>query len=164
MVLSDVADSGILTLARNFDLPHAYIDPGTHPNRLGDAAQKEIHDRLRAAEVDIIPLCGFMRILKEPVISAFQGRIVNTHPSLLPKYPGRAAWKQALDAGETAAGCTIHLVDAGVDSGPILMQQSVPVLPNDSPEQLHRRIQEAENILYPTAISDLWNKISLSNP
>ncbi|MGK0184991.1 MAG: formyltetrahydrofolate-dependent phosphoribosylglycinamide formyltransferase [Verrucomicrobiales bacterium] len=159
-VLSDVENSGILTQAENFNLPHAYVDPGEHPNRLADAAQKEIRDRLRAADVDILVLCGFMRILKEPVLSAFAGRAVNTHPSLLPKYPGREAWKQALAAGESETGCTIHLVDAGIDSGEILTQHNVPIKANDTPDALHRRIQLEENTHYPAAIAALWKRFA----
>lgn len=158
MVLSDVKNSGILTLAENYGLPHAFVDPGPHPNRLADSAQKEIRDRMRSAGVDILALCGFMRILKEPVLSAYDGRIVNTHPSLLPKYPGREAWKQALDEGESEAGCTIHLVDSGIDSGEILSQHTVPVLPDDTPDSLHRRIQQEENAHYPSAILNLWQR------
>ena len=158
VILSDVADAGILTLAKTYALPHAWVDPGTRPNRLGDAAQKEICDRLRSADVDIVVLCGFMRILKEPVIGAFEGRIINTHPSLLPKYPGREAWKLALDAGETEAGCSIHLVDSGIDSGEILTQHRVAIFPNDTPELLHQRIQQQENVHYPAAISVLWQR------
>ncbi|MCB1095881.1 MAG: phosphoribosylglycinamide formyltransferase [Verrucomicrobiae bacterium] len=158
VVLSDVADSGILTLAENYSLPGAWVNPGQHPNRLELAAQKEIRDRLRSAGVDIVVLCGFMRILKEPVLTAFEGRIINTHPSLLPRYPGREAWKQALEAGESEAGCSIHLVDSGIDSGEILTQHRVPILPNDTPELLHQRIQEQENAHYPAAISALWRR------
>ena len=82
-----------------------------------------------------------MRVLKGGVLRAFEGRIVNIHPSLLPSFPGLEAWKQALDYGVKVTGCTVHFVDAGVDSGPVIGQQSVPVLEGDTPETLHRRIQ-----------------------
>ena len=155
VVLSDRADSGILELAKRHGLPRVWVDPGPNPNRFAESGQKELCDRLRAADVDIVALCGFSRLLKEPVLSTFAGRIVNTHPSLLPKYPGLTAWKRAMDAGETETGCTIHLVDSGVDTGQILAQRTVPILTDDTPEVLHRRIQEAENALYPEAIRDL---------
>jgi phosphoribosylglycinamide formyltransferase-1 len=85
-----------------------------------------------------------MRVLKAPMLDAFPQRIINIHPSLLPKFPGLEAWKQALAAGEAVAGCTVHYVDPGVDSGKIIAQREVPVLPNDTPETLHSRIQIAD--------------------
>jgi len=84
---------------------------------------------------------------------AFEGRIVNIHPSLLPSFPGLEAWKQALDHGVKVTGCTVHFVDAGVDSGPIISQQTVPVLDNDTPETLHQRIHAAEHELYPKCVA-----------
>ena len=163
IVLSDVADSGILRLAERYRIPGGFVDPGEHPARLAEPAQREIADRLRAAGVDLVALCGFMRILKAPLLTAFKGRIVNTHPSLLPKFPGREAWKQALEAGEAETGCTIHLVDAGIDTGLILAQETVPVLPadRDNPDALHRRIQSAENLLYPATIQQWLERIGL---
>jgi phosphoribosylglycinamide formyltransferase-1 len=96
-----------------------------------------------------------MRVLKAPTLEAFPQRIVNVHPSLLPKFPGLHAWKQALEAGEQVTGCTVHYVDAGIDSGMILGQREVPILPNDTPETLHARIQIAERELYPEVIGQL---------
>jgi phosphoribosylglycinamide formyltransferase-1 len=93
-----------------------------------------------------------MRVLKGPMLDAFPHQIVNIHPSLLPKFPGLEAWKQALAAGEKITGCTVHYVDAGVDSGEIIARREVPVLPNDTPETLHARIQVAERELYPDVI------------
>ena len=96
-----------------------------------------------------------MRVLKMPMLAAFPHRIVNIHPSLLPKFPGLEAWKQALAAGETVTGCTVHYVDAKIDHGDIIVQREVPILPNDTPETLHARIQNAEHELYPAAIAQL---------
>jgi phosphoribosylglycinamide formyltransferase-1 len=96
-----------------------------------------------------------MRIVKEPLLKAFERRIINIHPSLLPKFPGLEAWKQALEAGEKITGCTVHYVNSGIDTGSILGQRSVPVLPTDTPEQLHHRIQEAEHELLPDVIREL---------
>jgi phosphoribosylglycinamide formyltransferase-1 len=107
---------------------------------------------LQEADVDLVVLAGFMRLLKEPMLEAFPGRIINVHPSLLPKFPGMEAWRQALVAGEKVAGCTVHYVDAGIDSGEIIAQRQVPVLPNDTAESLHARIQVAERELYPEVI------------
>ena len=94
-----------------------------------------------------------MRVLKEPTLSAFPHRIINIHPSLLPKFPGLRAWSQALEAGEAVTGCTVHYVDAGVDTGEIIAQKEVPILPNDTAETLHARIQIAERQLYPDVIA-----------
>ena len=159
LVLSDVEQSGILELAESHGLNTAFVDPGAHPWRLQESAQKEIVDRLRAAQVDLVALSGFMRILKDPILRAFPGRILNTHPSLLPKYPGRDAWKQALTAGEKETGCSVHLVDAGIDTGPILKQRAVPIVAGDTAQELHQRIQVAENRIYPQAIAELWNQL-----
>jgi phosphoribosylglycinamide formyltransferase 1 len=108
---------------------------------------------LRATRIDLIVLAGFMRVLKGDFLRAFEGRIVNIHPSLLPSFPGLEAWKQALDYGVKTTGCTVHFVDAGVDSGPILGQQTVPVLDHDTPETLHQRIHAAEHELYPKCVA-----------
>jgi phosphoribosylglycinamide formyltransferase-1 len=98
-------------------------------------------------------LAGFMRVLKEPMLNAFPRRIINVHPSLLPKFPGVEAWKQALSADEKVTGCSVHYVDAGIDSGEIIAQRKVSVLPGDTPESLHARIQIAERALYPEVIA-----------
>ncbi len=96
-----------------------------------------------------------MRVLKATLLEAFPRRIINLHPSLLPKFPGREAWAQALAAGETVTGCSVHYVDAGIDSGEIIAQSEVAVLPNDTPASLHERIQLAERELFPAVIGQL---------
>ena len=93
-----------------------------------------------------------MRIVKPGLLAAFPGRVLNIHPALLPAFPGLHSWKQALDYGAKVAGCTVHLVDAGTDSGPIIVQRAVPVLEGDTPETLHARIQEQEHLAYPEAL------------
>lgn len=157
LVLSDAADSRVLSLARARGLPAIHVEPGSEKaGRLGDAALKEIADRLRSASVDLVILAGFLRILRGPVLAEFAGRILNIHPSLLPKYPGLGAWRQALASGDTETGCSVHLVDAGVDTGAILAQERVPILPGDTAGTLHARIQEREHDLYPRAIAARW--------
>ena len=153
LVLSDVPDALILERARERNLPSSYLSPGKYRTKLDEEAERAYIDALRAAKVDLIALAGFMRVLKGQFLSAFSGRIVNIHPSLLPSFPGLEAWKQALDYGVKATGCTVHFVDAGVDSGPILGQQTVPVLDSDTPEALHLRIHAAEHDLYPRCIA-----------
>lgn len=163
LILSDSADAGILDIAEEYDVPAIAVDPGTdRPGRLTDAALKEIVDRLRAARVDLVVLAGFMRIVREPLLTAFPGRILNIHPSLLPKYPGLHACRRAIAAGDTESGCTIHLVDSGVDTGEILRQERVPIIPNDTPELLQARIQEAEHRAYPEAIRARLEALSLA--
>ena len=93
-----------------------------------------------------------MRLVKEPLLGAFPDRILNVHPSLLPKYPGKAAWEQALVDGAEKTGCTVHLVDAGVDTGEVILQAEVPVLSGDNAGILHERIQQAEHRIYPEAV------------
>jgi len=153
IVLSDVPTAGILDRARERGIPAEYLDPGRFRTKLDETAEASWIFRLQQAGVDLIVLAGFMRVLKVPFLQAFSGRIVNIHPSLLPSFPGIAAWKQALDYGVKATGCTVHLVDAGVDSGPIIGQRTVPVLDDDTAETLHQRIQVAEHELFPECVA-----------
>jgi len=155
LVLSDVAEASILERAREHNIPARYLAAGSFRTKLDDEAERSYIDALRAASVDLIALAGFMRVLKGEFLRAFEGRIVNIHPSLLPSFPGLQAWKQALEYGVKVTGCTVHLVDAGVDSGPILGQSAVPVLNADTAETLHQRIQAAEHELYPRCIAAL---------
>jgi phosphoribosylglycinamide formyltransferase-1 len=152
IVLSDVANAGILERARERNVAARFIAPGQFRTKLEEAAENEYIRALQAAQVDLIALAGFMRILKGEFLRAFEGRIINIHPSLLPSFPGLAAWKQALDYGVKVTGCTVHFVDAGVDSGPIICQETVAVLDEDTPETLHERIHAAEHRIYPAVI------------
>jgi phosphoribosylglycinamide formyltransferase-1 len=153
IVLSDVETAGILEHARARKIPAKFIPPGKFRTKLEEESERTFVEALRAARVDLIVLAGFMRVLKGDFLRAFEGRIVNIHPSLLPSFPGLEAWKQALDHGVKFTGCTVHFVDAGVDSGAIIGQQTVPVLDNDTPESLHQRIHAAEHELYPKCVA-----------
>jgi phosphoribosylglycinamide formyltransferase 1 len=153
VVLSDVEHAGILEQARMRNIPATFIAPGKFRTKLDEAAEHSFVSALQEAEVDLIVLAGFMRVLKGDFLRAFEGRIINIHPSLLPSFPGLEAWKQALDHGVKVTGCTVHFVDAGVDSGPIIGQQTVPVLDNDTAESLHHRIQQGEHELYPKCVA-----------
>ncbi len=155
LVLSDVESSGILTQARQRGIPASYLPPGKYRTKLEEDAERSLVAQLQAAEVDLVLLAGFMRVLKGEFLKAFEGRIVNIHPSLLPCFPGLHAWKQALDYGVKVTGCTVHFVDAGIDSGAIIGQQTVPVLDRDTPESLHQRIHQAEHELYPRCVAAL---------
>jgi phosphoribosylglycinamide formyltransferase 1 len=159
VVISDVLDAPILEMAREFSVANAYLPPGQFRTRLEPNVESELVRMLREADVDLVVLAGFMRVLKAPMLQAFPRRIINVHPSLLPKFPGLEAWKQALAAGETVTGCTVHYVDEKIDHGDIIAQRQVPVLPNDSAESLHARIQMAEHELYPAVIAQLCAEV-----
>jgi len=153
LVASDVETAGILARARERKLPAQFIPPGKFRTKLDEDAERAFVTALQAAKVDLVVLAGFMRVLKGDFLRAFEGRIVNIHPSLLPSFPGLESWKQALDHGVKVTGCTVHFVDAGVDAGPIIGQQTVPVLDNDTAETLHQRIHAAEHQLYPECVA-----------
>ena len=149
LVLSDVADAGILERAREHDIPARYLPPGRFRTKLDEETERAYIEALRAAEVDLVVLAGFMRVLKDGFLRAFAGRIVNIHPSLLPSFPGLEAWKQAFDHGVKIAGCTVHFVTPLLDHGPIIAQGVVSVMSADRPETLASRLLKVEHIVYP---------------
>ena len=153
IVLSDVENAGILAHARERNIPSQYIPPGKFRTKLDEESESAYVGALQNARADLIVLAGFMRVLKGDFLRAFEGCIVNIHPSLLPSFPGLEAWKQALDHGVKVTGCTVHFVDAGVDAGPIIGQQTVPVMDHDTPESLHLRIHAAEHELYSKCVT-----------
>lgn len=152
LVLSDNPDAFILERARNHGIPCGVIDCRGFRTKFPDEAQRETAARLKDAGVELVCLAGFMRMVRRPLLDAFPRRILNIHPALLPAFPGLEAWKQALEAGVSETGATVHYVDEGMDSGPAILQEKVPVLPGDTAESLHARIQQAEHRLYPAAI------------
>src|SRR6516164_8830568 len=158
LVVSDVLDAPILDMAREFGVANAYLPPGRFRTRLEPEIEQQLVQMLREARVELVVLAGFMRVLHEPMLKAFPRRIINIHPSLLPKFPGLEAWKQALAAGETVTGCTVHFVDEHVDHGQVIARREVAILPHDTQETLHARIQIAEHELYPAAIAKLCEK------
>jgi phosphoribosylglycinamide formyltransferase-1 len=159
VVISDVFDAPILDIAREFSIPNAYLPPGGFRTRLEPQAEVDLVRMLRDAGVELVALAGFMRVLKAPMLNAFSRRIVNIHPSLLPKFPGLEAWRQALEAGETLTGCTVHYVDEEIDHGDVIAQREVPILAGDTPERLHARIQIAEHELYPAVIGQICRQL-----
>lgn len=160
VVISDVFDAPILDIAREFSVPNAYLAPGRFHTRLEPQAEAELVRILRETGVEFVVLAGFMRVLKSPMLEAFPRRILNIHPSLLPKFAGLEAWKQALIAGEKVTGCTVHYVDDRIDHGDVIAQREVPILPNDTSETLHARIQIAEHELYPAVIGQICRQTS----
>ncbi|MFT6178779.1 MAG: phosphoribosylglycinamide formyltransferase-1 [Akkermansiaceae bacterium] len=143
LVISDQLGAGILEKAERVGVP-VVVEKG------GKDLCARILGHLEG--VDLVCLAGFMRLVKEPLLGAFEGRILNIHPSLLPQYPGLGAWGQAVVDGATESGCTVHYVDAGMDTGEVILQAKVPVLPDDTPESLHARIQVEEHRIYPLAV------------
>lgn len=117
-----------------------------------DGFERTVTERLRADHIDLILLAGFMRVLSPQFVTRFRGRILNIHPSLLPRFPGLHAPAQAVEAGVSESGCTVHLVDAGMDTGPVVLQRRVPVLPNDTSDTLAARILQEEHWAYPEAV------------
>ena len=154
LVLSNRPDAPGLDRARAAGVPAAVVD---HRAFKGDRAAFEaaVNERLDAAGAEIVALAGFLRVLTEGFVARWQDRLVNIHPSLLPAFPGLDTHARALAAGVRLHGCTVHLVRAEVDAGPILAQEAVPVLPDDTAETLHARIKDVERRLYPRTIKEL---------
>ncbi len=152
IVISDVEDAGILKLAHERKIRAEFVAPGNFKSKLEPEAEQRVVARLQEAGVELVVLAGWMRMIKAPLLEAFPRRIINIHPSLLPAFPGLEAWKQALTAGATETGCTVHYVDAGMDTGEVIAKSVVPIFPSDTPEELHTRIQVAEHELYPAII------------
>ena len=152
LIISDVEDAKILDRARQAGIEARYIAPGKFRTKLEPDVEQRYVAALRERNVELVCLAGFMRVLKGDFLNAFPGRVINIHPALLPAFPGLHSWKQALDYGAKFAGCTVHFVDAGVDSGPIIVQAAVPVLDHDTAQTLHARIQVEEHRIYPEAV------------
>lgn len=162
-VLADVEGAFILERARRAGIPARFLSAAPFKTKLEGPAEDAYIRAIREAGADTVVLAGFMRIVKPGLLAAFPGRVLNIHPALLPAFPGLHSWKQALDYGAKVAGCTVHFVDAGTDSGPIIVQRAVPILEGDTPETLHARIQEQEHLAYPEALRLLAaGRLSLS--
>jgi len=152
MVVSDVEDCGALRIAEDAGVPGRYLPPGKYRTRLTDEAERTYVQVLREHGVEVVALAGFMRMLHETFLRAFAGRILNIHPSLLPSFAGLRGQKQALEYGVKIAGCTVHFVNEGMDTGPIIAQRAVRVEEDDTVDTLSARILEQEHGLYPEAL------------
>jgi phosphoribosylglycinamide formyltransferase-1 len=150
IVISNVKEAHALERAKNHGIKPIFLDPKSYANK--EEYDRALIDRLQAEAVDLICLAGFMRILGKTFINSFAGKIINIHPSLLPAFPGLHPQRQALEHGVKFSGCTVHFVDEGIDSGPIILQSVVPVYDSDDEETLSRRILEQEHIIYPGAV------------
>lgn len=152
IVISNRASAGGLDIARERGIPMRVIESRGMER---EAYDKLVIDELKTHEVDLVCLAGFMRLLSASFVEAFPNRVVNIHPSLLPAFPGLDAQRQALEYGAKITGCTVHLVDEFLDSGPILVQSAVPVLDADTVDTLSARILAQEHVIYPKAIQYL---------
>ena len=150
LVLSDRKGAYALERARSRGIKTLWLNPKQYLNRTeyDEAMAKE----LLAEGVDLVVLAGFMRLLSAVVTTVFRNKIINIHPSLLPAFPGTSGVEQALDYGVKVTGCTVHFVDEGLDTGPIILQEAVPVIQGDTAETLHQRIHAAEYRIFPRAI------------
>ena len=151
IVISSTRDAIALKRAEKYGIKAIFIDPAAYLN--SKEYDKALIEKLKKFSIDLICLAGYMRILGEEVIQTFKEKIINIHPSLLPAFPGLNAQKQAIVHGVKFSGCTVHFVDSGVDSGPIILQTAVPVYDNDDEKSLSKRILEQEHYLYPKAIN-----------
>ncbi|OVE74239.1 phosphoribosylglycinamide formyltransferase [bacterium B17] len=151
-VISDVEDAYILERAKAHGIDAQFLSGAPFKTKLEGEAEESYIELLKDKETEVVVLAGFMRIIKKKMLEAFPNRVLNIHPALLPAFPGVDSWKQALDYGTKVAGCTVHIVDAGTDTGPIIVQKAVPVLSDDTPESLHARIQVEEHKAYPEAL------------
>lgn len=150
ILIVDNPNAYAIERAKKHGIPYLYVNPKDFPTK--EAFYEKIRDELIARGVELVVLAGFMRIVKKPLLDAFPMRIMNIHPALLPSFPGLHGQKQAVEYGVRISGCTVHFVDEGVDTGPIIIQAAVPVHPDDTEETLSERILKLEHKIYPEAI------------
>lgn len=151
VVVSNRAEAAGLNRAKDAGIEAIYLSPKAYPDR--DSYDEAIIDVLRARQIDLVCLAGYMRVVGPRLLGAFPNRILNIHPSLLPSFPGLDAQKRALEHGVMVSGATVHLVTDGLDDGPIILQAAVPVQPDDTVEKLSARILVEEHRIYPEAIA-----------
>ncbi len=151
-VLSDVADAYILERARKHHIPAIHFDCAPFKTKLDGEAEQKVLQILEDHDVNFIALAGFMRIVKNGLLNTYAGRIINIHPSLLPSFPGLDSGKQAFDYGVKHTGCTVHFVDAGVDTGAIINQKTIAIEDSDTRESMMEKLHAQEHIAYPEAL------------
>jgi phosphoribosylglycinamide formyltransferase-1 len=164
LVASDLPQAPILARAAAFGLPTATLLPSPFRTKLSPEGELALVELLRQHGAEWVILAGYMRVVKQPLLDAFAGRIINIHPSLLPEFKGLRAWEQALAAGVAETGCTVHFVNEQVDGGATIAQERVPVLPGDTAESLHARIQAAEHRLFPAALRQVLVQDAARHP
>lgn len=154
-IFSDRPDAGILALGPRFDVPASFLDAAPYKTKLDGDAEQHYIAAIVACQPDLIVLAGFMRVLKLPFVTKFEGKIINLHPSLLPSFPGLDAIGQAFRRGVKITGCTVHYVTLDVDGGPIIDQAAVRIEEEDTIETLTAKVHDAEHVLLPAAIARL---------
>lgn len=157
-IFSDQPEAGILALGPRFDVPAAFLDPAPYKTKLDGEAEQHYIVAITACRPDLIVLAGFMRILKLPFLSFFEGKIINLHPSLLPSFPGLDGIGQAFRRGVKITGCTVHGVTIEVDGGPIIDQAAVRIEEDDTLETVAAKVHAAEHALLPAVIARLSEK------
>lgn len=150
LLVADNPDAYAIERAKKHSIEYLYINPKSFNSK--DDFFSAIADALKERKIELVVLAGFMRIVKRPLIEAFPNRIINIHPALLPAFPGLHSQKQALDYGVRFSGCTVHFVDEGMDTGPVIIQAVEPVFPSDNEETLSGRILKLEHRILPEAI------------
>lgn len=155
LVISDQEEAQALQRAQRRGVKNLYMNPKDYGGR--EQYDRAIVDQLKEARIDLVALAGFMRLLTPYFVTAFPQQIMNIHPSLLPAFPGLDGVEQAFAYGVKVTGCTVHFVDEGLDTGPVILQEAVPVIQQDTVETLHQRIHSSEHRLYPTAINLFCN-------
>lgn len=153
LVISDKEEAYALVRAQKHNIPTRVFRPQDYPSR--EAYDRAMIEFLQAEAIDLVVMAGFMRLVTPEFVAAFRHRIMNIHPSLLPAFPGTRGVADALAYGVKVTGCTVHFVDEGMDTGPIILQEALPVRPDDTVDSLQERIHVLEHRLYPQAI-DLW--------
>jgi len=153
LVISNNPDAYGLKRAQDANIPTKIVNHRNYDSRA--AFEQSLHDVLLSENIELICLAGFMRVLDDQFVHKWEGRMINIHPSLLPKYKGLHTHARAIEAGETEAGCTVHFVVPELDAGPIIAQAAVPVAPDDTPETLAARVLEKEHLIYPEALRKL---------
>ena len=156
LVVCDKPGAKVIDRARKLNIPVYTFVPNTFLSKA--AFEQDIVNELKKHDVEWIALAGYMRLIGEVLLNAYEGRIINIHPSYLPAFPGKDAVGQALEAGVSETGVTIHFVDSGMDTGPVIDQVKIPVLPGDTSDTLQQRIQQAEHKLYPAILHKLLQK------
>ncbi|HLG20275.1 MAG TPA: phosphoribosylglycinamide formyltransferase [Bdellovibrionota bacterium] len=153
VVVSDKKDAFALERAKNANIEAVWFSPKQYASR--EAYDLGLVELLRQRSIDWVILAGFMRILSPVFVRPYLGKMINVHPALLPKYPGTHSIERAFQAGEKEVGVTVHFVDEGVDTGPIIVQEAIPVQPGETLEQLTGRVHDVEHRIFPEAIRDV---------
>ena len=161
-LFSDQPDSGILKLGARFEIPASFVDPAPFKTKLEGVGEERMIQAISECGANLVVLAGFMRVLKPAFLTAFSGRVINLHPSLLPSFPGLDAIGQAWRRGVKITGCTVHHVTIDVDAGPIIDQDPVRILVEDTIETLTAKVHAAEHLLLPSVIARMSQNMEAS--